>query len=94
MPDKNPWISRMLAVLSKHVETPSPLSDAPGMFRCSRAGLIENLLKEAGFTNIRQREINGKKCFAVKKNTALNFNPVRIILQPGLHGAWLLISSF
>jgi hypothetical protein len=66
MPDKNPWISRMLAVLSKHVETPSPLSDAPGMFRCSRAGLMENLLKEAGFTNIRQREINGKKCFAVK----------------------------
>ncbi len=61
--DKNPWIAKMMAVLAKHVEMPTPVPNAPGMFRCSKPGLMEEILKTAGFKNIREKELRGSVDF-------------------------------
>ena len=42
------------------MELPQPPPGSPGMFRCAGKGCMEDLLKEAGFKNISEKEVEGK----------------------------------
>jgi ubiquinone/menaquinone biosynthesis C-methylase UbiE len=62
-PDKNFWYTAFTRVINKYIES-SPLPPgAPGMFRCSKPGLMADIFEQAGFTNIGEQELNGKVDF-------------------------------
>jgi ubiquinone/menaquinone biosynthesis C-methylase UbiE len=63
VPEKNFWITAMMTTLQQNMEVPAPPPGAPGMFRCSKPGLMETIFKKAGFKNISVHEVTGKlKC--------------------------------
>lgn len=60
VPEKNFWVTAIMSTINKNMELPSPLPGAPGMFHCSKEGLIADLFKHAGLKNISVKEIRGK----------------------------------
>jgi ubiquinone/menaquinone biosynthesis C-methylase UbiE len=71
-PEKNDWYTTMTKVLSKHVELIPAPANAPGMFRCSTAGLMKQLFEDAGFKNAKEETISGKVDFGTAENYWLN----------------------
>ena len=62
-PENNFWITAAGGTINKNMQLPAPPPEAPGMFRCAKSGLIQDLFREAGFTNTSEVEINSKlKC--------------------------------
>ncbi len=59
-PDKNFWIKAIMDTLAGNLEMRPPPPGAPGMFRCARPGLMEELLAKAGFKNISEKIIDGQ----------------------------------
>lgn len=57
IPEKNFWITVMMNTIKKNVDLPQPPADAPGMFRCSKPGLMKNIFETAGFQKIKEKEI-------------------------------------
>lgn len=74
--DKNPWIDQMMTALAKNIELPPPIPGAPGMFRCSKPGLMTSLFQEAGFKEIKENEINGSLDFGSPERYWENMNEV------------------
>jgi ubiquinone/menaquinone biosynthesis C-methylase UbiE len=74
--DKNPWIARMMEVLAKNIEMPIPPPGAPGMFRCGKPGMMERLLEDAGFGNIKSIEITGTVDFGSPERYWQNMSEV------------------
>lgn len=60
VPDKNYWVTAIGGTINRNMELPPPPPGAPGMFRCSQAGMIEQLFKEAGLTNTSETPVAGK----------------------------------
>ncbi|HKI44010.1 MAG TPA: class I SAM-dependent methyltransferase [Balneolales bacterium] len=58
-PEKNFWVTCIMDAIKKHLPVAPPPPGAPGMFRCADSLHMTNLLKQAGFKNIEQTEING-----------------------------------
>ena len=58
--EKNFWVTVVMDAINRNIDTPAPLPGAPGMFRCSRHGLMLDLFSHVGFNNISQSEIAGK----------------------------------
>ena len=58
--EKNPWIAMMTNTLNRNMDIPAPPPGAPGMFRCSRPGLMSEILAKAGFTHIAEQPISGQ----------------------------------
>jgi ubiquinone/menaquinone biosynthesis C-methylase UbiE len=62
-PEKNFWITAIGGTINKHMQLPAPVPEAPGMFRCAKAGLMQNLFQQAGLSIVSEKEIIGKlKC--------------------------------
>lgn len=62
-PDKNFWVTAIGGTINKNMQLPPPPPDAPGMFRCAKSGLIQDIFKEAGLKNTSEKEVTGKlKC--------------------------------
>ncbi len=74
--DKNPWIAVMMTALAKNIELPAPVPGAPGMFRCSKPGLMSSLFQEAGFKEIKEKEINGSVDFGSPERYWENMNEI------------------
>ena len=72
VPEKNDWSTTMTKALSKHIELPKPSTDAPGMFRCAKPGLVKELFEKAGFKNVKEETISGKIDFGTSQNYWLN----------------------
>ena len=70
--EKNDWSTTMTKALSKHIEMPKPSTDAPGMFRCAKPGLVKFLFENAGFKNVNEETISGKVDFETAENYWLN----------------------
>jgi ubiquinone/menaquinone biosynthesis C-methylase UbiE len=63
VPGKNFWITASSSAIGRNMQLPPIQPGAPGMFRCSESGLIQDLFKQAGFKNTSETEVNGKlKC--------------------------------
>ncbi len=62
-PDKNFWSTAFTSVINKYITPPTLPPNAPGMFRCSKPGLMTDIFAQAGFTHIGEQELNGKVDF-------------------------------
>ena len=58
--DENFWSTAMTSVMNKHIEMPTP---TPGMFRCSKSGLMTDIFAKAGFKHIGEQPMTGKVDF-------------------------------
>ena len=62
-PDKNFWYTAMIDVVNKYIELPQLPTGAPGMFRCSKAGLMTDIFANSGFKHLGEQELTGKVDF-------------------------------
>jgi ubiquinone/menaquinone biosynthesis C-methylase UbiE len=60
LPENNEWVTTIMKVLSKNMEIPQPPPGSPGMFRCSKPGIIKEFFENAGFTEVKEETISGK----------------------------------
>lgn len=58
-PELNSWVTTIMSIIQKHIELPPPVAGAPGMFRCGKPGMMNELFMQAGFKNIKEQEIKG-----------------------------------
>jgi ubiquinone/menaquinone biosynthesis C-methylase UbiE len=59
-PEKNFWLTAIMAVINRNIELPPPLPNTPSMFRCAQDGMMTELLVDAGFKNIAVEVLPGK----------------------------------
>ncbi len=63
VPEKNFWVTAIGGTINRNMQLPTPPPEAPGMFRCAKSGLIQDLFKQAGLKNTSEKEITSKlKC--------------------------------
>ncbi|UUF14650.1 MULTISPECIES: class I SAM-dependent methyltransferase [Flavobacterium] len=60
IPEKNFWLTAIGGSINRNMELPPPNPGAPGVFRCAKSGLIEDLFHNAGFKNVKGYEVKGK----------------------------------
>ena len=61
VPEKNFWVTAIMGTINKNMELPPPPPGGPGMFRCAKPGLMEEIFKQAGFKDIRVKEVPSKQ---------------------------------
>ena len=59
-PEKNFWVTAIMGTINRNMELPPPPPGSPGMFRCAKDGFMTDLFSQAGFKNIRTKEVAGK----------------------------------
>jgi SAM-dependent methyltransferase len=57
IPEKNFWVTALMGTINKNMELPAPAPEAPGMFRCSKPGMMKMIFENAGFKNIQVQEV-------------------------------------
>jgi ubiquinone/menaquinone biosynthesis C-methylase UbiE len=63
LPEHNFWVTAIAGTINRNMQLPTPPPEAPGMFRCAKAGLIQTLFQQAGLTNTSEKAVAGKlKC--------------------------------
>jgi ubiquinone/menaquinone biosynthesis C-methylase UbiE len=60
VPEKNFWVTAIMGPINRNMEIAPPPPGAPGLFRCAKDDVMENIFLQAGFKNISQTEITGK----------------------------------
>lgn len=60
VPEKNFWVTALMGTINKNMELPPPPAGAPGMFRCAKPGMMEEIFQEAGLKNIHVKEVSSK----------------------------------
>lgn len=60
VPDKNFWVTAIGGTINRNMQLQPPPPEAPGMFRCAKNGLIQDLLKQVGLKNTSEKEVTGK----------------------------------
>lgn len=60
VPEKNFWVTVTGGTINRNMQLPVPPPEAPGMFRCAKEGLIQNLFQQAGLKNTSEKEVLGK----------------------------------
>ena len=61
--EKNPWVSASMQIMITKLQLTPPAEGAPGIYRCSKPGLMAGLFMKAGLKNIQQQEVGGKLQF-------------------------------
>lgn len=59
-PENNFWVTAIGGTINRNMQLPAPPPGAPGMFRCAKPGLLQDLFKQAGFKNTSEKEVIGK----------------------------------
>ncbi|MES3005643.1 MAG: methyltransferase domain-containing protein [Patescibacteria group bacterium] len=62
-PAKNPWATVASNAIKELLNLPTPPSDAPGVFRYSRPGLLAELLEQVSIEDVKQVEVTGDSVF-------------------------------
>jgi len=79
IPQKNFWVTAIMGTISRKMELPAPPPGAPGMFRCTEAGMMSDLFSQAGLKNISEIEVTGKlNC----KTTEVYWNLMNDVAAP------------
>lgn len=60
VPEKNFWVTAIMGTISSMMQLPPPPPGAPGMFRCAQQGVMTGLFRQAGFSNVAEKEVPGK----------------------------------
>jgi ubiquinone/menaquinone biosynthesis C-methylase UbiE len=63
IPEKNPWVSVSMQTMISMLQLTPPAAGAPGIYRCSKPGLMAELFATSGLKNIQQKEAEGKLQF-------------------------------
>jgi ubiquinone/menaquinone biosynthesis C-methylase UbiE len=63
IPEKNPWVSVSMQTMISMLQLTPPAPGAPGIYRCSKPGLMADLFANSGLKNIQQKEAEGKLQF-------------------------------
>lgn len=58
VPQKNFWFTSIMESINKNMQLQAPPADSPGMFRCAKEGLMQQLFKVAGLKNISETVID------------------------------------
>jgi SAM-dependent methyltransferase len=53
----NPWATLVVDAVGEEIELPAAPPGAPGVFRCSAAGLVPSLLSDAGLRDVRETDV-------------------------------------
>lgn len=65
-PENNFWVTAMGSTINRNMQLPPPPPEAPGMFRCSKSGLMQDIFQQAGLRNTAEKEVRGQlKCGTV-----------------------------
>jgi ubiquinone/menaquinone biosynthesis C-methylase UbiE len=59
-PEKNFWATATLASIKRYLNPEPVPKGAPGLFRCAEDGLMADLIHQAGFKNITEKDIDLK----------------------------------
>lgn len=63
VPEKNFWVTAIGGTINRNMQLPPPPPEVPGMFRCAKSGLIQDLFQQAGLKNTSEKEVTSKlKC--------------------------------
>ncbi len=57
--EKNFWVTAIGGTINKNMQIPPPPIGAPGMFRCAKPGLVQDMFRDAGLKNTFEKEVNG-----------------------------------
>ena len=57
IPERNFWASAIGDTIKRNIQMAASSPEAPGIFRCDKSGLITNILSQAGFKNISEKEV-------------------------------------
>lgn len=60
VPEKNFWITATMGAINRNMELQAPVPGAPGMFRCSKQGLMADIFTQAGLKNISVTEVKSQ----------------------------------
>ena len=58
--EKNFWVTAIGGTINRNMQIPPPPIEAPGMFRCAKSGLIQEIFVKAGLKNVSERESTSK----------------------------------
>jgi SAM-dependent methyltransferase len=58
-PQQNPWMSGARAILTRHIDVPAPIPDAPGPFSLSDRDAFTALLTESGWCDVHHSSWEG-----------------------------------
>jgi len=56
-PEKNFWVTASMSAINRNLEIPPPSPEAPSMFRCGKPSFMKDLLNQAGFSNVSEKEV-------------------------------------
>lgn len=59
-PEKNLWVTITMGTVNRIMQLPAPVPGAPGMFRCSKPGLIKEIFEKAGLRNVTETPVTGQ----------------------------------
>jgi ubiquinone/menaquinone biosynthesis C-methylase UbiE len=59
-PEKNFWVTAIGGTINRNMQLTPPPPEAPGMFRCAKSGLIQDLFRQAGLKNTTEKEVAGR----------------------------------
>ena len=59
-PEKNLWASSIMGIINRNMQLKPQPTEAPGLFRCAKSGLIADLFRQTGLRNISETEVKGK----------------------------------
>jgi ubiquinone/menaquinone biosynthesis C-methylase UbiE len=58
-PEKNIWVTSIMSSIKNYIDVPQPEPGGPGMFRCADENFMPQLLGDAGFEVVLQKDIKG-----------------------------------
>jgi ubiquinone/menaquinone biosynthesis C-methylase UbiE len=58
--EKNIWVTAIAKSIQQHLPLPIPPPDAPGMFRCAKSGLLQNIFEQEQLSNVFEQEVNSQ----------------------------------
>lgn len=63
VPEQNFWVTAIGGTINRNMQLSPPPPEAPGMFRCAKSGLIQDLFHRAGLKNTTEKAVAGTlKC--------------------------------
>jgi SAM-dependent methyltransferase len=58
-PAGNPWATIPMGAIGAEVDLPTPVPDAPGLFRCSAPDAIARIFRESGLSDVVECDVHG-----------------------------------
>ncbi len=57
IPENNFWVTAMMGTIQKILQLQPPPSGIPGIFRCCKPGMMQEILEQAGFKNYHEKKL-------------------------------------